>query len=121
MAYKLKVAGRTTGVSDNKTGLSIGLRLPFGEDGKVSECVTDASFLVQGEVWLTLEKTLPGEDGKPGEVLRSARMPAATGRLSVGVENVSFRAAVADGTEPSALGAFKFSDVIVVIEPRSAG
>ena len=63
MAYKLKVAGRTTGVSDNKTGLSIGLRLPFGEDGKVSECVTDASFLVQGEVWLTLEKPLPGEDG----------------------------------------------------------
>lgn len=118
MAFKLRMKGVTTGVSDNKRGLSIGLKLAFEDDERLIDCCAPSAFLCHGEVWVTLSKDSEPTDDSPPDRLTSKRMAASTGALSIRPSDVRLRLAIDDGTEPSDLCPFKFSTVTVVLEPR---
>lgn len=122
MAYELSTIGKTGGVSSGKK-VTIGLKLPFENSPETIECAAPNTFLVRGDVFVTLETCGPDAEENPeGQVAthQIQRAPATTGNLTITPDHLVLRLSFEDDGEIARrLEPFKFADCRVVIEPRS--
>lgn len=115
--YTLKVVAKTTSVSSNKGGPSIGLRVDLSPE--VEEAIGAGGFLRQGEVILSLSKRVyEGPEDKEGTPISMRKLVGRVGRLSVGEGNVSFRVALDSVTDVGELAVYKFSEVGALLVQR---